>query len=325
MEFPVGESRLEAMPNELLMKIMKFVGLDDALNQVHFAEYQATYNKAISQLLGLSLTSKRLEAVVRPVIYCEVLICRSAELVLLFTTLTENPRLGEYIKRLSFSATFRRQDPDHEFLDLDNLRGLDPDLDLILPESLTTMTSRQENDIRTILYLKVLEKAPKAEKVAMNTASWNARGVHEGRLAAFGIASIMAHRAVMPQIPLSRVPESLTTLYLTGDYRGLPEGLPRQISNFWCQGVSDEAKVKKLFWLRDDTTWFDSLPGQQWAQNGMFSFHIFTDTCQRPGLDVRLESYLLTGIIRTQGTIDMSDDSPSHRHFVPILRSRHRL
>lgn len=269
MDFPVGKSRLETMPCELLTMIAKLFAPKDGLK--HDGDtFPATYKKGISELLRVALVSKTLEAVVRPVIYDEVLIYRSTELILLLRTLTENRRTGEYIKGLVLYTTFLRQDPNHERLDLENLRGLDPNLDLILPEGSATMTSRQENELRRNLYLKVLEKAPKVQNVAMNTSSWAVRGLGDQQLAPFGIASVMAHnRGVTPQMP--QLPKSVTTLILRGAYQGLADGLSRQISGFWDQELSDESNLKGITWLYDDTTWFDSLPGAQWASNGMSS------------------------------------------------------
>lgn len=269
MAFPVGKSWLESLPDEVLVTVMKSLAPEDPLKQ-HGHKVLAAYKKGISELLGLSLVSKRLEAVVRTVIYDKVLICRSTDLILLLRTLTENRRTGEYIKNLVFYTTFLRQDPDHESLDLDTLRGLDPGLDLILPGGSARMTSRQENELRTNLYLKVVEKAPNVQTVAMNTASWAVRGLDDWKLAAFGIASAMAHgQGVTPQIPLPQLPKSVTTLTLEGRYQGLVDGLSRQISGFWAQDMSDESKLKTMTWLHDHTTWFDSLPSGQWASNGM--------------------------------------------------------
>lgn len=269
MDFPVGESWLESMPEELLTKIMKSLGLDDALGQHGCVRDQATFKKGISELLGLCLASKRLEAVVRPVIYDEVLICGTTELVLLFRTLTKNHQIGEYIKKLAFSTTFKGQNPDYEPLDREILRGLDTDLELMLPKGSATMTGRQENEIRTSLYLKVLERAPNVKHFAMNPASWSVRGLEGRDLAPFGMASIQAYRKLRLQIPTSRLPKSLTTLTLNGNYQGWAEGLPTPLSNFLCQEVSDETKLKEMRWSCDDTTWFASLPGHQWASNGM--------------------------------------------------------
>lgn len=272
MAFPVGESRLESLPDELLIIVMKNLAPEDALEQ-RGHKFRIAYMKGISELLGLSLASKRLEAVVRTVIYDKVLICRSTDLILLLRTLTENPRTGEYIKNLAFDTTFLRQDPDHEYLDLDILRGLDPDIDLILPGGSARMTSRQENEVRSNLYLKVVEKAPNVQRVAMNTASWAVRGLDDWQLAAFGIASAMAHdRGVKPQIPLPQLPKSVTTLTLEGRYQGLVDGLSRQISGIWAQDMSGESKLKTMSWLHDHTTWFAALPGGQWASNGMSRF-----------------------------------------------------
>ncbi|KAI7783838.1 hypothetical protein LA080_011311 [Diaporthe eres] len=117
MAFPVGKSWLENLPDERLIIVMKNLAPEDALKQ-HGHKFLAAYEKGISELLGLSLDSKRLEAVVRTVIYDKILICRSTDLILLLRTLTENRRTGEYIKNLVFYTAFLRQDPDHEYLDL---------------------------------------------------------------------------------------------------------------------------------------------------------------------------------------------------------------
>lgn len=270
MDFPVGKSLLESMPDELLTIVNKNLAPENAVKHLD-ARFRAAYKEGIKELLSLCLVSKRLEAVVRPVIFGKILICRSTELVLLLRTLTENRRMGEYIKNLVFATTFLGQDPDHELLNLDILRGLDFDLDLILPEKQARMTSRQENELQSNLCLMVLEKAPNVEKATMNPPSWSVRGLSNDQLATFGISSAVAHnRVATPQMPPSRLPKSLRTLTIEGPFedRGLMEGLPQQFSVFWHKDLAHECNLKKLVWMYDDTTWFDSLPGSQWASRG---------------------------------------------------------
>lgn len=277
MEFPAGESRLETMPTELLETIAKF-----SAHGVAFKPYSAmsrdAYKKGVSKLLSLCLVSKSLDAVVRPLIFDNVLICRSTELILLLRTLTESREMGEHIKKLDLSTTFLRRDADHGFLDVDVLRGLNPDLDLILPEASARMTSRQENDFRIDLYLKVLEKAPNVNTVKMNPPYWTVRGIEDRQLSSFGIVSIMAHkRMAMARASLFPLPKTLTALTIEGreQNEGLVEGLPRQISRFWPQDPANTSKLEKVIWLFDDTTWFDSLPGSQWASDGMSKLQLF--------------------------------------------------
>lgn len=305
MDFPVGNSPLESMPNELLTVVVKNLTPDNALRH-HNARSQAAYKKGINELLRLCLVSKRLEAVVRPLILGKVLICRSTELILLLRTLTENRGMGGYIKNLIFVTTFLRKDPDHEFLDLDILRGLDPDLDLILPEDPVRMTSRQENELRSNLYFMVLEKAPNVQKTIMNPPSWSVRGLSNSQLAAFGIASIAAHnRVAIPQIPRCRIPKSLRVLTLEGPlrYGSLMEGLPKQFSVFWCQDLVPESKLRKMVWRHDDTTWFDSLPGSQWASEGMTWLQSLHWPAPTPNLMDNWDFLNRSNRNRTQGTI----------------------
>lgn len=271
MQFPVGESRLETMPIELLETVVKFSARGNDFDP-YSAKSRDAYKKGVSKLLSLCLVSKSVDAVVRPFIFDNVLICRSTELILLLRTLTENCEMGEYIKKLNLSTTFPRRDADHEFLDVDVLRGLDFDLDLILPDGLVRMTSRQENDLRINLYLKVLEKAPNVNTVKMNPPSWIVRGIEDRQLSSFGIASVMAHkRMAIPRASLSRLPKTAKALTIEGreQNEGLTEGLPVQISGFWRQDSIDESSLEKIIWMFDDTTWFDSLPGSQWASDGM--------------------------------------------------------
>lgn len=105
MDFPVGKSLLESMPDELLTIVNKDLAPENAVKHLD-ARFRAAYKEGIKELLSLCLVSKRLEAVVRPVIFGKILICRSTELVLLLRTLTENRRMGEYIKNLVFATTF---------------------------------------------------------------------------------------------------------------------------------------------------------------------------------------------------------------------------
>lgn len=271
MAFPAGDSRLETMPVELIQMIMKFVARGDALGP-YSTKSPDPYKKRVSKLLSLCLVSKRLDAVVRPLIFNKILIFRSTELILLLRTLTESREMGEYIKNLDLSTTFLRRDADHAFLDVDVLRGLDPELDLILPEGSARMTSRQENDLRIDLYLKVLEKAPNVNTVKMNPPYWTVTGIKDRQLSSFGIVSINAHkRMAMARASLFPLPRTLTALTIEGreQNEGLVEGLPRQISGFWPQDPANTSKLEKIIWLFDDTTWFDSLPGSQWASDGM--------------------------------------------------------
>lgn len=269
--FPVGKSRLEAMPDELLEMVTKFLAPKDALQHLD-PPTRTGYRKGISDLLDLCLVSKRLEVVVRPVIFGTVMICRSIQLVRLFRTLTENPVLGENIKKLEFYTQFSRQEPDHEFLDLGILRGLDPDIDSTLPQGSARISGRQENEIRSNVYVKVLEKAPNVKQVTINPPTWSVRGINDAALAAFGVASAVAHKqAAMPQPSLRRLPESLEALILEGDpfQRGIKEGLPKQISRMLSQDQADGSKLVRMAWFSDDTTWFSGLPGQEWNSAGM--------------------------------------------------------
>lgn len=271
MAFPIGESRLETMPVELLQMVMKFVARGDALDS-STARSRDPYKKRVSELLSLCLVSKRLDAVVRPLIFNKVLIFRSTELILLLRTLVENRGVGKYIRMLDLSTTFLRRDPDHEFLNVDVLRGLHPDLDVILPEGSARMTSRQENDLRSDLYLKVLEKTPNVNKLNMNQPSWAVRGFRDRQLFPFGIKSIVDHkRTARHQASKSRLPQALRHLTIQGrpGYEGLSEGLPRQVSGFLNQDPTNESSLERILWMYDDTTWFASLPGAQWASDGM--------------------------------------------------------
>lgn len=271
MAFPAGESRLETMPVELLQMIMKSVARGVALD-AHTTKPPDPYKKRVGKLLNLCLVSKRLDAVARPLIFNKVRICRSTDLILLLRTLVDNRGVGKYIRTLDLSTTFLRRDPDHGFLNVDVLRGLDPDLDVILPEESVRMTSRQENDLRIDLYLKVLEKTPDVNKLNMNSPSWAVRGLRDRQLSPFGIESIMAHkRMAMARASLSGLPKTVTALTVEGkdQHEGLVEGLPIQISGFWPQDPANTSKLEKIIWLFDDTTWFDSLPGSQWASDGM--------------------------------------------------------
>lgn len=264
--FPVGRSRLEAMPDELLLVVLNDLGGDlEYLDTID----RAPFNKGISELLSLCLVSKRLEAVVRSVIFGKVLICQSTQLVRLLRTLIENPGLGERIRTLEFATQFSRVEPDHEVLDLEVLRGLDSDLDAMLPQTSSSMNSRQENDIRSNLYVKVLEKAPNVKKVSINYPTLPVRGLDGGDLAASAVADAVAHKqAAMPQASLRRLPESLKSLSVEGETLGIEEGLPKQISGMWSQDLADGSKLYKMAWFCDHTPWFDALPGQEWTSAG---------------------------------------------------------
>lgn len=71
------------------------------------------------------------------------------------STTTRGWRLGGHIKQLEFPTQSSRSDPDHEFLDLEILHGLDSDLDSTLPQRSARINSRQENEIRSNIYVKV--------------------------------------------------------------------------------------------------------------------------------------------------------------------------
>lgn len=259
------------MPVELLQMVMKFVARGDALDS-STARSRDPYKKRVSELLSLCLVSKRLDAVVRPLIFNKVLIFRSTELILLLRTLVENRGVGKYIRMLDLSTTFLRRDPDHEFLNVDVLRGLHPDLDVKLPDGSARMTSRKENDLRSDLYLKVLEKAPNVNKLNMNQPSWAVRGLRDRQLFPFGIKSIVDHkRTARHQASKFRLSQALRDLTIQGrpGYEGLTEGLPRQTSGFLNQDPTDESNLERMLWMYDDTTWFASLPGAQWASDGM--------------------------------------------------------
>lgn len=274
MDFPVGKSRLETMPNELLKMVIKSLAPEDALKGSS-TKYRASYKKEVSKLLSLCLVSKSLEAHVRPVVYENVLICQSTDLILLLRTLIENHELGGYITKLELSTKFLRQDPDHESLNLGLLRKLGSDLGLTLPKEPGRMTSRQENDLRGNLYVKVLDKAPNVESATMTAPSWAVRGLSDRLLSAFGAWSIEKHTLVAkPPASLSQIPKQLKTLTIEGREKaeGLMEGLPGQISGIWSGGQDDESKLKEIIFMFDDTTWFDSFPGARWAPDGMSSF-----------------------------------------------------
>lgn len=279
MDFPVVKPWFETMPYELLEEVAKFLAPDNALNHAD-VKFRAAYKKGFSSLLNLCLVSKRLEAVVQPVIFRNILIWRSSDLILLYRTLTENPEVGGYIRTLVLSTAFLRCQKDHEMLDLRLLRTIDSDFDLNGRRG--SLTSREENELRSTLYLKVLEKVPGVKEVTLNTPRWAVRGLNDGQLLEFGIASAMANnRVVMPQNSSFRLPQALHTLTIEGQYQGLAEGLPRQFRNLWPQKLNGVSNFETMVWVRDDTTWFDSLPGRQWATNGKSSpsllpRHMFT-------------------------------------------------
>ena len=276
MDCPVGKSTLESMPVELLEKVAN-LALDVALGHTD-ANARAAYKKGTSKLLTFCLVSKKLKSVVRPAIFRHVSIRRSSDLILLFRTLTENREVGGHIRQLTLTTTFLRQGQGYEALDLQLLKGIDPDFDLVQPHGSAIMTSRQENQIRINLYLKVLNKAPNVVGVTINIPSWTVRGCDDGGISALGIASIMAtNRVAMPQISLARLPEALRVLTIEGQHKGLMEGLPRQLSKLWAQESTKASKLEKMVWLRGDTTWFDSLPSQQWGPKGMSSLNSSPD------------------------------------------------
>lgn len=70
-------------------------------------------------------------------------------------TTTRGWRLGDHIKQLEFSNQFSRSEPDHEFLGFEILRKLDSDLDSTLPQRSAGINSRQENEIRSNVFVKV--------------------------------------------------------------------------------------------------------------------------------------------------------------------------
>ncbi|KAG6362250.1 hypothetical protein INS49_010480 [Diaporthe citri] len=268
MDFPVVEPRFDTMPYELLEEVARFLAPDNTLDHAD-ANCRAAYKKGMSDLLNLCLVSKMLEAVVRPAIFRNIIIWRSTELILLYRTLTENHGVGGYIKTLVLSTAFLRCKKHHEMLDLQLLGTIDSDFDLVRRHGSLGMTSRQENELRSNLYLKVLEKAPSVKEVTLNTPRWAVRGLDDGQLPEFGIASAMANSPVVTaQNSSFRLPQALHTLTIEGQYQGLVEGLPGQFHKLWSQKLNGLSNLKTMVWLRDDTTWFDSLPGRQWATNG---------------------------------------------------------
>lgn len=291
--FPVGESHLETMPNEVLLMVVKIIAPEDTLQHLDHPT-RHVYRTGISELLNLCLVSKRLEAIVRPVIFGTVKICQSTQLVRLLRTLTENPGLGEHIKKLEFYIQSSQRESDLDFLDLGILRGLDSNLDSTLPQDSSGISGRQENEIRSNIYLKVLEKAPNVKQVTLNPPTWPVRSTDDAHSPASGVASAVAHKqAAMPQPSFRRLPESLKVLIVQGNpfQLGITEGLPKQISRMLSQDRVDGSKLEKMAWFYDDTTWFYGLPGQEWTSAGMSDTAITFRTREiLPCFDERLES-----------------------------------
>lgn len=279
VRFPAGKSPFEKMPLEILEKIAR-IRIPDAWD-IDTTPW-LTHKNDISKLFTLCLVSKRLESVVRPAIFRNVTIRRSADLIRLLRALLENRTLGGHIRRLTLSTTFLRHEEGYERLDLQLLKGLDPDFDSAQPRGSAVLPSREENQVRINLYLKVLNKAPNVVEVTMNTPSWVVRSWDAERISPYGIASVMANNHVtLPQTSLARMPDTLKVLTIEGQHEGLMEGVPRQFSKLWTQETTQASKLEKMVWLMANTTWFYSLPSRQWGPDGMSSLslpsHIFSN------------------------------------------------
>lgn len=216
MEFPTGFSPPESIPNEVLTMIAETLAPGDD-DELHNSRGKAAYKEERRMLLNLCLVSKRMEAVVRPVLFSQVFIYHSTELILFYRSLNENHKLGEYVQMLILATVFLRNHKDHEALDFRLLRGFDSDFDLIRPHSSAGIPSLAENQVRTNVYLKILSKAQYLTAVAINIPSWLVRGLDDGHLTDFRQTSIISANRLMPaQAPELQHRKALTTLAIEG-------------------------------------------------------------------------------------------------------------
>lgn len=266
---PPGESKLELMPTEVVEKIFEQLSLKN-LQSLHDLEDEyllQAYRSALMNMCSLCLTSKRVDAVARPLLFRNITVGSPAMLLQLYEALLANAQLGCYIRQISFEI-IRDQVRLCDFLPARSpqsqslLTGWDEDFGKYDPEAFYDSESFNNHCYDQILsscYFEILRRTPKAHQLVIRMQPTSRRS-YRGQTGLGGAMGIYMYqpffRKVRHAVEASLTGYSeflpvLTTLQLLGD--------PLDDENVFdisiCEPLLRIQSLRKITTFRDNGFW----------------------------------------------------------------------
>lgn len=167
---PRGESKLELMPTEVLEEVFCHLSQND-LQSYHDLQDKNLVKgnrSAHTNMSSLCLTSKRVDAVARPLLFRIITVSSPAMLVRLYETLLEIPDLGSHIRQISFEILTDGVKPEH-FLDACSSQGtpLLKGCDSAMKADGPFINRDCCDQILSSYYFEVLRRTPKVHRLVI--------------------------------------------------------------------------------------------------------------------------------------------------------------
>ncbi|ROW01382.1 hypothetical protein VPNG_07611 [Cytospora leucostoma] len=257
-----SHSHFGDLPNEVLtMVAMEMVSQD--LEDFPEPECRLSNIETSGDLRMLCLVSKRLDAVARPALYKNIIVCRSTKLVALYRTLLENKTLGRYIKHIVLDTSFATSICYYHPMILDEMAGLDRDFGPwigrgCMRRGCMRVSREIENKLHVSLYIKILNHALNLETLSVNIPPRDYVGYE---LAPY------SSQPFLPNIVLSQLPR-LKMVRLLANSVSHHVDLALELGRLLPWSQPGQPKLERLIWVKDHVSWFDSLPSTTDGQCG---------------------------------------------------------
>lgn len=167
LRYPPGESKLELMPTELLEQIFEQLSQNDlqSRDDLHDADITKANRRAHTNMRSLCRTSKRVDAVARRLLFCNITVTSNKTLLSLYETLLSNAQLGCYVRQISFEifseAAFL---PLHYPVCQRLLTAWDEDIAKCRPEDSSVDRCEQ---FMSYCYFEILRRTPRAHRLVI--------------------------------------------------------------------------------------------------------------------------------------------------------------